>query len=32
MKNGFGVILDDLVAGVFSAIILLTFIFFINYG
>ena len=32
MKNGFGIILDDLVAGVFSGIILLTFIFFINYG
>ena len=31
MKNGFGVILDDIVAGIYSAIILLTIIFFINY-
>ena len=31
IKNGFGVILDDLVAGIYSVIILLTFIFFINY-
>ena len=31
IKNGFGVILDDLVAGIYSIIILLTFIFFINY-
>ena len=31
MKNGFGVILDDIVAGLYSAIILLIIIFFINY-
>ena len=31
MKNGFGVILDDIVAGIYSIIILLTIIFFINY-
>ena len=31
MKNGFGVILDDVVAGLYSAIILFTIIFFINY-
>jgi phosphatidylglycerophosphatase A len=31
MKNGFGVILDDIVAGTYSVIILLTIIFFINY-
>jgi len=32
LKNGFGVILDDVVAGVCSAIVLLTIIFFINYA
>jgi phosphatidylglycerophosphatase A len=31
MKNGFGVILDDIIAGIYSIIILLTIIFFINY-
>jgi len=31
IKNGFGVILDDVVAGVYSVIILVIFIFFINY-
>jgi len=31
MKNGFGVVLDDVVAGIYSAITLLTIIFFINY-
>jgi phosphatidylglycerophosphatase A len=31
MKNGFGVIFDDIVAGVFSVIILLTIFFLINY-
>ena len=31
MKNGFGVILDDVVAGIYSIIILLVIIFFINY-
>ena len=31
MKNGFGVILDDVVAGIYSVIILLLFIFFLNY-
>ena len=30
MKNGFGVILDDVVAGIYSIIILLTIMFFIN--
>ena len=32
MKNGFGVILDDIIAGVYSVIVLLTITFFINYG
>ena len=32
MKNGLGVILDDIVAGVFSAIILLAVIYYINYA
>jgi len=31
MKNGFGVILDDLIAGIYSTVILLIIIFFINY-
>jgi len=31
MKNGFGVILDDIVAGIYSVIILLTIFIFINY-
>ena len=31
MKNGLGVILDDVVAGVYSSIILLTIILYINY-
>ena len=31
MKNGFGVILDDIVAGVYSVVVLLVIIFFINY-
>jgi len=31
MKNGFGVILDDLVAGVYSLAVLLIIILFINY-
>jgi phosphatidylglycerophosphatase A len=31
MKNGFGVILDDLIAGIYSTLILLIIIFFINY-
>ena len=31
MKNGFGVILDDVIAGIYSAIILLVIIFFIDY-
>ena len=31
MKNGFGVILDDIVAGLYSTVILLITIFFINY-
>jgi len=31
MKNGFGVILDDIVAGIYSVIILLIIILFINY-
>ena len=31
MKNGFGVILDDMVAGIYSIIVLLTFIFFLDY-
>ena len=32
MKNGLGVILDDIVAGVYPMIILLIIIFFINYA
>ncbi|MBL6857206.1 MAG: phosphatidylglycerophosphatase A [Pelagibacteraceae bacterium] len=32
MKNGFGVILDDIVAGVYSVLIILTLIFFIDYA
>ena len=31
MKNGFGVILDDIIAGLYSAIILLIIILVINY-
>jgi len=31
IKNGFGIILDDIVAGFYSAILLITIIFFINY-
>ena len=31
MKNGFGVILDDLIAGIYSTVILLIIIFFITY-
>jgi len=31
MKNGFGVILDDIVAGIYSVITLLIIILFINY-
>ena len=31
MKNGFGVILDDIIAGVYSVVVLLVIIFFINY-
>ena len=30
IKNGFGVILDDIVAGIYTIVILLTIIFFIN--
>jgi len=30
IKNGFGVFLDDLIAGIYSVILLLTIIFFIN--
>tara|TARA_B110000967_G_C18801841_1_gene518917 strand:- start:338 stop:832 length:495 start_codon:yes stop_codon:yes gene_type:complete len=30
IKNGFGVILDDVIAGIYSVILLLTIIFFIN--
>tara|TARA_B110000967_G_C18317484_1_gene285921 strand:- start:102 stop:446 length:345 start_codon:yes stop_codon:yes gene_type:complete len=30
IKNGFGVILDDIVAGIYSIVILLTVIFLIN--
>ncbi|MDC0426824.1 phosphatidylglycerophosphatase A [Pelagibacteraceae bacterium] len=32
MKNGFGIILDDVVAGVCSAMILFIIIFFVNYA
>ena len=32
MKNGLGVILDDILAGVYSGIILLIVIFFLNYA
>ena len=32
LKNGFGIILDDIVAGFYSAISLITIIFFINYA
>ena len=31
MKNGLGVILDDIVAGVYSIIVLMIIVFFINY-
>jgi phosphatidylglycerophosphatase A len=31
MKNGLGVILDDVIAGIYSIILLLIFIFFVNY-
>ena len=31
MKSGFGVILDDIVAGIYSVIILLTIFIYINY-
>ena len=31
MKNGFGVILDDVVAGLYSVIILLMFVIFVDY-
>jgi|TARA_B110000914_G_scaffold218111_1_gene225032 phosphatidylglycerophosphatase A len=31
MKNGLGVILDDIVAGVYSIIVLIIIVFFINY-
>jgi phosphatidylglycerophosphatase A len=31
MKNGFGVILDDIIAGVYSVVVLLVIILFINY-
>ena len=31
MKNGLGVVLDDVAAGIYSVIVLLTIIFFINY-
>ena len=31
MKNGLGVVLDDVAAGIYSVIALLTIIFFINY-
>ena len=31
MKNGFGVILDDIVAGLYSVIILLMFVIFVDY-
>ena len=31
IKNGFGVVLDDVVAGVFSIVILLIMFFYINY-
>jgi|TARA_B110000444_G_scaffold254821_1_gene287980 phosphatidylglycerophosphatase A len=32
IKNGFGVILDDIVAGIYAVIILLTIIYFIDYA
>ena len=32
MKNGLGVVLDDILAGVYTAVILLTVILFINYA
>ncbi|MDB9761081.1 phosphatidylglycerophosphatase A [Pelagibacteraceae bacterium] len=31
MKNGFGVMLDDILAGIYSAVVLLIIIVFINY-
>lgn len=31
MKNGFGVMLDDVIAGIYSSIVLILFIFFIYY-
>ena len=31
IKNGFGVVLDDIVAGIFSIVILLIIFFYINY-
>jgi len=31
MKNGFGVILDDIIAGVYSVVVLFAIILFINY-
>ena len=31
MKNGFGVILDDIIAGVYSVVVLFVIILFINY-
>jgi phosphatidylglycerophosphatase A len=31
MKNGFGVMLDDVIAGIYSSIVLIFFIFFIYY-
>ena len=32
MKNGFGVILDDIIAGIYSVIVLITITLFINYA
>ena len=31
MKNGLGVVLDDIVAGIYSAGVLIIFIFLLNY-
>jgi phosphatidylglycerophosphatase A len=31
MKNGFGVMLDDVLAGIYTSIILLAIIVFVNY-
>jgi len=31
MKNGFGVVLDDIIAGIYSSILLLTIVYFTHY-